>query len=101
MLLNLSQRSSRQLIHHHKPPRHFERRQARAACSLDHHGIETFIDYDIGYGNFAARAVGLAGYGGFGDSRLLFQKLLDLARINVEAARDNYVALAALQRVVS
>src|SRR5437899_9392400 len=58
-----------------------------------HHQVR---DWDL-----AASTVRYSYYGGFRNAGLLFQELLDLAGIDVEAAGDDQVALAALQRVVA
>ena len=55
----------------------------------------------IGHGDFAAHAIGLGRHRRFGDLRLFHEELFDLARIDVEAARDNQVAAAAAQGVVA
>ena len=55
----------------------------------------------IGHGDFAAHAIGRGCHRGFRDAVLLLEELLDLARIDVEAAGDDQVALAAAQGVIA
>jgi hypothetical protein len=63
--------------------------------------IEIGSHDEVGCRDFASRAVRDADDGGFGDARLLLKELLYLARIDVEAAGDDQVALAALERIVA
>ena len=55
----------------------------------------------IRHRHFAAHPVLTRHHGGFGNRRVLLQKLLDLSGINVEAARNNQIAFAPAQRVIS
>src|SRR3982751_5403537 len=98
MLLNLTQGIARQSGYYHKLPWHFERRHPRPAASLEIGRIKALTHDDIRHGHFAAKRVGCANYGCFCDLRLLFQELLDFARVNVEATRNNEVTFAAAQR---
>ena len=68
------------------------------AWSQDHVNLRRH--HHIGHRDFAAHSVGKPDYRGFGDFGLLLKELLDLARIYVEASRNDQIALAAAQRKV-
>ena len=61
----------------------------------------TALGDEIRNRDFAAHAVRRGCDRGFGNALLLFQKFLDLPGINIEAAGNNQIALAAAQRVVA
>ena len=81
--------------------RHFEGCQFFPAAGGKRFGSDRHSQHHEGDRHLATKAIGAADHGGFGHLRLFQQKLLDLARIDVEAAGDDEVALAAAKRVVA
>src|SRR5689334_2210648 len=100
MFLNLAQGVARQARHHSNFTWHFEGRQLFAAALLQHGGIHGGFQDHAGNRNFAAYLVGHADHRGFRDFLLLLQEFLDFARVNVEPAGDDQIALTARKRVV-
>ena len=76
--------------------RHLEGRELRRAAVAQWRRTSTSVVGDeIGDRHFAAARVGHADDRGFAHARLLEQHLLDLARVDVEAAGDDQVGAAA------
>ena len=73
---------------------------SRQMASRSPGSIAARCDY-ISHGNFAAHSIGRGSHRGFGHAVLLLEELLDLSRIDVEAAGDNQVALASAQGVIA
>src|SRR5229473_2550642 len=101
MLLHLSQRIAWKFIHDDELARHFECRQLFAATAFEVRCVDLPQDNYVGYRNFSTYGVGRCGYSRFRNLFLLLKKLLDLSRINIEAAGDDQVAPASAQRVVT
>src|ERR1043165_1401736 len=95
MFLDFPERRARQRLDADEAPRHLERREllAAAAGELALVGVAD----DERDRELAADRVGHADDRGLVDLRLLEEELLDLARIDVEAARDDEVALPPAQ----
>src|SRR5579863_8020973 len=101
MLLNLSHCVARQFFDRDEFPRDLEGSQFGAAADLDLRRIQRQCRDDIGDRHFAARAIRQAHYSRLGDLWLLLQKLFDLAWIDVEATRNDQIALASGERIVT
>src|SRR5688572_10624122 len=95
MLLNFAQSSAGKRLDADEGSRNFEGREGGTAALLER-GFVKGSD-DVRYGNFASYFVGDSNDGGFSDSFLLKQELLDFARVDVEAGGDDEVGSADFQ----
>src|SRR5215470_3594659 len=101
MFLNLAQRGARQAVDADEGARDFERREGFAAYVLRGILVEGFVGDDVSYGQLAPPLVRRAADNGFAHAGLFKQHLFDLARVDVEAARDDQIGPAATQRDVA
>src|ERR1700676_5100240 len=101
MLLYFSERVARELFDDDEGSRDFERGELFAAAGFQIGRIDGAGGNDIGHGDFATDTVGRGGGGRLRDAILLLEKLLDLARIDVESTGNDEIAFAAAQRVVA
>jgi hypothetical protein len=101
MLLNLTQCIARQSSDRSKLPWNLERRHPIPATRLNIGRIKAFTHYRIRNRHLATNRIRRADHGRFRDLRLLFQKLLDLAWVNVGPARNDKIALSVAERVVT
>jgi hypothetical protein len=86
MLLNFSEGGTRQLVDDHEGPGDLERSHGCAARGFQGRGIRRASRYDVGNGHFPAQRIGDTDNRRLGNRFLFLEKLLDLARINVEAS---------------
>src|SRR5665213_1359020 len=101
MLLYLAEGGSRERVHTDERARNLERRQLGSTHRLDGVRIDRILGDDIGDWNLAAEIVRHADHGSLQHAGILYQRLFDLARIDVEAAGDDQVAAASAQGVVA
>src|SRR5207302_5099748 len=100
VLLHFSQRGARNRIDLHEAPRHFEGCEILAARSFERFRIERTGDDECDW-YFAAHFVRFADDRGLGHTRLFEKELFDFARVDVEAAGDDQIGLAAEEGVVA
>src|SRR5579864_113665 len=101
MLLDFSEGVAREFVNDDEGAGNLEGCQFCAAAGREFGRIEGPRGDDVSDGDFTANAIGRRSDGGLGDALLLFEELFDLARIDVEAAGDDEIALTAAQRVVA
>src|SRR5579872_1141103 len=105
MLLHFAQRIARKFVDDDKSPWAFKGGKFFAANRFERVRITSASQVgagnDVGYRDFAAYAIGLGCDGRFGHLGLFHEKLFDLARIDVEDTRDNQIATASAQGVVT
>src|SRR5579871_13035 len=101
MLLDLPQGVAWEFFDGNKFARDFERGELLAAARLKIVQGHRSIGDDVGDRHFAAHTILLRSNRGFQHALLLLEKFLDLARVDVEASRDDQIALAPAQGVVT
>lgn len=101
MFLHLAQSISGQGRQDHKFLRYFERGERGAATLFQLRGVALAFCHDVGHGDLASDWAGLSGYGGFGDFGLFEEELFDFAGVDIEATRNDEVALAASESEVA
>ena len=99
MLLHLAEGRTRNRIDLHEAPRHLERRQLIAADVRQLLRIEVADEKRDRH--LSAHLIVLSNHRSLRHTRLFEQQLFDLARIDIEAAADDQIALAAEEREVA
>src|SRR4051812_12424825 len=101
MLLDLAHGVPGKRLHRMEDARNLEGRELLTAARFQHGAVDRATAHDIGYRDFATDRIRDADDGCLRDFFLLLEKLLDFARINVEAARNDEIALAAGEGVIT
>ena len=86
-----AERRSWQRVHTHERARHLERCKRGPASIFERGLIDRLIGNDVRHRQLATAGVGHTDDHGFAHAREFQQELLDFARIDIEAARNDQV----------
>src|SRR5271168_1335156 len=101
MLLNLAESRARELLYRHETAWYFEGRKGNPASTLQRSAGNGAPQHKVRHRNLPTQLVLHTDDGSFRHLILFQKKILNLARIDVEPARDNEIALSAQQSVIT